>query len=61
MQFYFLEVSEITSLYLLNNNLPVFVKQGEKINSCGAILATEDTINEFAEIVGKENIFLKQL
>ena len=43
------------------NNLPVFVKQGEKINSCGAIFATEDTINEFAEIVGKENIFLKQL
>ena len=43
------------------NNLPVFVKQGERINSCGAIFATEDTINEFAEIVGKENIFLKQL
>ena len=38
------------------NNLPVFVKQGEKISSCGAIFANEDTIKEFEEIVGKENV-----
>ena len=38
------------------NNTPIFVKQGEKISSCGAIFADEEIINEFAEIVGKENV-----
>ena len=38
------------------NNTPVYVKQGDKISSCGAIFADEEIINEFAEIVGKENV-----
>lgn len=37
------------------NNLPVFVKQGEALNSCGAIFVTEDILNEFREIVGNDN------
>ena len=36
--------------------MPVFVKQGEKISSCGAIFANDDVIKEFEEIVGKENV-----
>ena len=38
------------------NNMPVFVKQGEKLSSCGAIFADDETIEEFYEIVGKENV-----
>ena len=38
------------------NNTPVFVKQGEKLSSCGAIFADDEIIQEFAEIVGKENV-----
>ena len=38
------------------NNTPVFVKQGEKLSSCGAIFADDEIIDEFAEIVGKENV-----
>ena len=39
------------------NNLRVSVKQRENtISKCGAIFANEDTINEFSEIVGKENL-----
>ena len=38
------------------NNMPVFVKQGEKLSSCGAIFADDETIEEFSEIVGKENV-----
>ena len=39
------------------NNLKVSVKQGEEtINKCGAIFANEETIEKFANIVGKENI-----
>ncbi len=38
------------------NNLMVCVKQGDKIDNCGAIYATNDTIKEFEEIAGKENI-----
>ena len=38
------------------NNTPVYVKQGDKISSCGAIFADEEIINEFADIVGKENV-----
>ena len=38
------------------NNLPVYVKQGEKLSSCGAIFANNETIKEFEEIVGKENV-----
>ncbi|MBR3134623.1 MAG: DNA polymerase III subunit alpha [Clostridia bacterium] len=38
------------------NNLPVYVKQGEKLSSCGAIFANEEIIKEFEEIVGKENV-----
>ena len=38
------------------NNTPVFVKQGEKLSSCGAIFADDEILQEFAEIVGKENV-----
>ena len=41
------------------NNLPVYVKQGEKISSCKAIFATDETLEEFKEIVGIENFNLK--
>ena len=37
------------------NNLQVFVKQGEKISSCGAIFATDEILDEFKEIVSAEN------
>ncbi len=39
-------------------NLPIFVRQGEKVMSSGAIFAYENTIKEFEEIVGKENCIL---
>ena len=38
------------------NNTSVFVKQGEKLSSCGAIFADDEILQEFAEIVGKENV-----
>ncbi|MBR3325003.1 MAG: DNA polymerase III subunit alpha [Clostridia bacterium] len=38
------------------NNLPIYVKQGEKISSCGTIFANSEVIKEFEEIVGKEKI-----
>ena len=38
------------------NNLPVFVKQGDKISSCGSIYATKEIIEQFEAIVGKENV-----
>lgn len=40
------------------NNLPVFVKQGEKISSCGSIQANEKVIKQFEEIVGKDNLII---
>jgi len=39
-------------------NLLIFVRQGEKVMSSGAIFAYENTIKEFEEIVGKENCIL---
>ena len=38
------------------NNMPIYVKQEEKLSSCGAIFADGETIEEFSEIVGKENV-----
>ena len=38
------------------NNLPVFVKQGDKISSCGSIYANKEIVQQFEEIVGKENV-----
>ena len=38
------------------NNLEVFVKQDDKVNSCGAIFANAQVIKQFEEIVKKENI-----
>ena len=38
------------------SNLPVYVKQGDKLSSCGTIFANKDTIKEFEEIVGEKNI-----
>ena len=35
------------------NNMPLYVKQGEKISSCGAIYANEEIIKELKEIVGE--------
>ena len=40
------------------NNLPVLVKQEDKLSSCGAIFASEEILNEFKEIVGEENFSL---
>ena len=36
-------------------NLPLYVKQGDKISSCGIIYANEKVVEELSEIVGKEN------
>ena len=38
------------------NNTPIYVKQGDKINSCGAIFATDEIIDELKDIVGSANI-----
>ena len=38
------------------NNLEVFVKQDDKVNSCGAIFANAQVIKQFEEVVKKENI-----
>ena len=35
------------------NNMPLYVKQGDKISSCGAIYANEEIIKELKEIVGE--------
>ena len=37
------------------NNMPIFVKQGDKIDSCGAIFATDEILEEFKKIVNEEN------
>ena len=37
------------------NNMPVYVKQGEKLAFCGAIFVTDTILNEFKEIVGNDN------
>jgi len=42
------------------NNLPVYVKQGENVNSCGAIFSNNDILEEFKEIVGEENYSLSE-
>ena len=41
------------------NNIAVSVKQGEKILPCGAIHITDEILEQFEEIVGKENIIFK--
>ena len=38
------------------NNLEVFVKQDDKVNSCGVIFANAQVIKQFEEVVKKENI-----
>ena len=38
------------------NNTPIYVKQGDKISSCGAIFATDEIIDELKDIVGSANI-----
>ena len=43
------------------NNLPIYVKQGEKISSCGAIFATTEILKEFSNIVGKDNMYVKSI
>ncbi len=40
------------------NNLAIYVIKGEEKMPSGAIFSTEDTIKEFEEIVGKENLEL---
>ena len=37
------------------SNLPIYVKQNEKISSCGVIFATDEVLDEFKEIVGFNN------
>lgn len=43
------------------NNIAVEVKEGENILKCGATYLTEPILGVFSEIVGKENIELKEI
>ena len=43
------------------NNIPVEVKEGEEILKCGAIYLTEPILEVFKNIVGEENIELKEI
>ena len=40
------------------NNTPIYVKQKEKVSSCGSILTNKEIIEELTNIVGKNNIFI---
>ena len=40
------------------NNIAINVKNNEQTLPCGAIYLTEEILNEFEQIVGKENIML---
>ena len=41
------------------NNIPVEVQEGDNILKCGAIYLTENILEVFEDIVGKENIVIK--
>ena len=43
------------------NNIPVEVKEGEEILKCGAVYLTEPILEVFKNIVGEENIELKEI
>ena len=43
------------------NNIPVEVQEGEKILKCGAIYLTNPILEVFVDIVGKENIEIKEI
>ena len=43
------------------NNIPVEVKEGEEILKCGAIYLTEQILEVFKNIVGEDNIELKEI
>ena len=43
------------------NNMPIFVKQNDKISSCGAIFATDEILEEFKNIVGENNYELTEV
>ena len=38
------------------NNIALYVKQGEKISSCGGIFINEEILKEFSQIVGNNNV-----
>ncbi len=38
------------------NNIALYVKQGEKISSCGGVFINEEILNEFSQIVGNSNV-----
>ena len=40
------------------NNTPIYVRQKEKVSSCGSILTNKEIIEELTDIVGKNNIFI---
>ncbi len=42
------------------NNMALYVLQGDEKKSAGAIFANDDTIKEFEEIVGKENLTMTE-
>ena len=43
------------------NNMPISVKQNDKISSCGAIFATDEILEEFKNIVGENNYELTEV
>ena len=40
------------------NNISVAIKIGEDLKSCGAIYLTDEILNVFEEIIGKENCII---
>lgn len=42
-----------------NNNVAIKVKNGEQLLPCGAIYLTEEILEQFEQIIGKENLILQ--
>ncbi len=43
------------------NNIQVQINQNEEIKPCGSIYLTNNILKEFEEILGKENVFVKEI
>ena len=43
------------------NNMQVQIIANEEIKPCGAIYLNEQILKEFEEVIGKENVILKEI
>ncbi len=43
------------------NNIPIHIKDGEKIMPCGSIYCTDRILNVFIDILGKEKVIIKEI